>query len=194
MINNNRLFYNSLSCLAWVIVAFLIIPKNVYADNPDNPAVWANTCTSNGGKILSLAIQFDHQKVSGLTRDFCEFNSNTIVGLEVLSKSTPTLAATFVQELYISPIKPIPAPSGNPAYDVCLELSGTMSINNDATSGYYVPGGQMSMCVFGDGSMLDAQSLLYLASGSEPDAKALITSTPLPIVIPDIYAKRPAIE
>ncbi len=168
----------------------MLLPISVLADIQDNPAAWANVCTTNGGQILSLAIQFNNQKISGLTHDFCEFNSNTIVGLEVLSKSTPTLAATFVQALYVSPTIDIPSPSGNPAYDVCLKLSGTMSVNNEATSGFYLPGGQMSMCVFADGSMLDSQSLLYLAVGSEPAAKALITSAPLPITIPDIYVTR----
>ena len=90
--------------------------------------------------------------------------------LATLSSTEPTIAAVA----YLSKVGPVvpPDPSENPAvYDCNAGLGGAAAFGNTAAGGGWVDAAQpvfkvMTMCVFADGSAIDAFGIFYYASGA----------------------------
>lgn len=163
-------------------------------DIQENVVAWAKTCVTRGGTVLDLPIQFDSQTINGLKKSFCSFTDqnghSSIIGLEMLATTTPTLAATYAQTLTY-PTEGLPDYCGSPGLTLCLNLKGTISNMSESTSGYYDPesNGQMAICTFADGSVIDDNTLMYLIAGDAPHIKALITSPTIGMSLPDITAR-----
>jgi hypothetical protein len=108
---------------------------------------------------------------------FCEFESGhgdqttrISVDLVTLSSAQPTIAAVA----YLSKIGPVvpPDPSRNPAiYNCNTGLGGAAAFGNTASGGGWLDARQpvfkvMIMCVFADGSAIDAFGIFYYANGT----------------------------
>ena len=104
----------------------------------------------------------------GQSKSFCTFSADNgfiVIGLETFASDKPSIAATYIKTL-----KEIDSTSSlfdglatNPSYNVCKNLNGTMVgfvVNGSFTNAL----GASDVCVFGDGSMVSAWSLIYMAN------------------------------
>ena len=115
------------------------------------------------------------------------------VDLVTLSSEAPTLAAIA----YLSKVPPVrtPTPSTNPATYQCeAALHGAASFGNTDLSGGWVDEDQpvfvvMDLCVFADGSAIDAFGIWYYAAGEVrgTDLATKFRYQPGPEGLPAIY-------
>ena len=106
-------------------------------------------------------------------------------GLRRFASEEPSIAATYIKIL-----PEIDSHSTlwkgslmNPSYNVCKNLGGT-AIAFVASGGFANVLGQTDACVFGDGSMVSAWSLIYMANHREGYdlIKEKVRATPLAIL------------
>ena len=149
-------------------------------------------CLEKGGMVESMYAEFATAKgmQRGVRKDFCTFerdNGFIAIGLESFATNSPNIAATMVQKL-----PPLTNDSplwqgnyANPSLNVCTNLHGTSISLNVMSGGFTSRLGQADICVFGDGSMVSAWSLIYMANGREgyDDVKNNVRSEPLAINI-----------
>lgn len=157
-----------------------------------SPLAWCNNlhdyCVNSGGKVELMQVRFETRSGDflGESKKFCTFmvdNGFIVIGLKAFASEKPSLAATFIKTL-----KPFGHNSSlwngstqsNPSLHVCLNLGGT-SIRSITTGGFFNELGESDICVFGDGSMVSAWSLIYMANDREEyiDVKNKVRSTPL---------------
>ncbi len=140
-------------------------------------------CTDKGGMLVDRAAIWNTnadpaaQLPLAGRRTFCEFESGQgdqttriSVDLVSLSSAQPTLAAVA----YLSKVGPVvpPDPNQNPAiYNCNTGLGGAAAFGNTAAGGGWVDATQpvfkvMIMCVFADGSAIDAFGIFYHANGT----------------------------
>jgi hypothetical protein len=151
-------------------------------------------CINNGGKVEVMPAKFDTHSgyTYGLQKRFCTFQKDggfIAIGLNAFGSKKPNLAATYIKAMpTIS--KNSPLWSGefeNPSMNVCKNIGGSNIIYSvKGVGGAFENNiGDNDICVFGDGSMVSAWSLIYMANGRtgyEP-VKNLIRSKPLDITL-----------
>ncbi len=149
-------------------------------------------CTTSGGVVEEMFAEISTHDglVKGNSRAFCNFtleNAFISIGLETFSDDTPSIAATFMKQMgVIGSASPLwKGKFANPSLSVCKNLGGA-TIGFVANGGFSNPLGQTDICVFGDGSMVSAWSLIYMANHREgyDRIKMNVKATPLSINIP----------
>lgn len=130
----------------------------------------ANYCTQAGGTAEMMPAEFTtvNGTIQGQSRSFCTFSANNgfvAIGLETFSSEKPSIAATYIKTLEeLGDDSPLwRGNSTNPSYNVCKNLNGTMigfTLHGSFTNSL----GEADICVFGDGSMVSAWSLIYMAN------------------------------
>lgn len=162
----------------------------LYAD--DSESFWAEDCQKAGGEVVEMAATFDTSsgRVTGYQSSFCQFYADggiVVIGLETFSSYKPSIAATFIKELgEISDSSSLwTGTEKNPSHNVCRNLNGTM-IGFVSSGGFSNARGQSDICVFGDGSMVSAWSLIYMANhrAGYDAIKEQVKASPLNIPIP----------
>ncbi len=140
-------------------------------------------CTGKGGALVDRVATWNTngdpaaQLPLAGHQTFCEFETGRgdqttriSVDLVTLSSAQPTIAAVA----YLSKIGPVvpPDPSSNPAvYNCNTGLGGAAAFGNTAAGGGWLDAAQpvfkvMIMCVFADGSAIDAFGIFYYANGA----------------------------
>jgi putative hemolysin len=168
----------------------------------------AEYCVSVGGVVLERVPVWGANQPPDLRltldgpRLFCEFTgdpnadppeSQIAVDIDTLYADEPTLAA--LAYLTTPPLPEIP-PGPNPASVYCAHLGGAeIGANTGAGGGWVAPAGSdpwfevVSMCVFGDGSMIEPWGITYHTDGTirGADLAPLFRYQPSepPLVFPD---------
>lgn len=157
-------------------------------------------CVSKSGTLTPMTAWFETSKgpIAGLTERFCTFerdNGYLVIGLSAFASDQPNIAATYMKTLpeikegsdlfaKDEPSKMKPGALGlpNPSYNVCKKLGGTAI--NFKFHGNFRPknGGDSDICTFGDGSMVSAWTLIYMANhrAGYDEVKNYVKSQPLP--------------
>ncbi|MDP3562151.1 MAG: hypothetical protein Q8R83_08250 [Legionellaceae bacterium] len=150
-------------------------------------------CSQSGGTVEKMAVEYNTSSgfVTGNSRQFCLFTADNgliVIGLESFAANTPSIAATYMKKL-----PEIADDSGlfkgvysNPSFNVCKNLGGAMVgfvLGGDFTDSH----GQSDICVFGDGSMVSAWSLIYMANHRQgyDEIKNKVKAIPLDINMPN---------
>lgn len=169
--------------------ALCIAAENVYADKLGD---WSDYCLKSGGVIEEMPAEIGTKTgmVKGQSKVFCNFypdHAFIAIGLETFAADEPNIAATLMQTISeIGDRSPLwKGKAANPSNNICKNLGG-------AAIGFIAPGGfannlgQTDICVFGDGSMVSAWSLVYMANHREgyDEIKDKIKSVPLKIDLP----------
>lgn len=130
-------------------------------------------CVKSGGVVENMPAEFSTPSgfVRGQKKLFCNFEVNhgfIVIGLETFASETPSIAATYLKTL-----GPLGDDSSlwegaytNPSQNVCKNLGGA-AIGFVSDGGFANHLGQSDVCVFGDGSMVSAWSLIYMANHRE---------------------------
>jgi ELWxxDGT repeat protein len=158
-------------------------------------------CTGDGGTVQVRRATWgtsgspDSRVDLGRSVELCRFGPapgtrrTTSVDLGTLASQGPTLASTAY--LAREPRSPR-AGAGTPAARYCTQLGGTTSFGDTGTAGGWVAREDprepvVSMCVFADGSMIDAPSLLSAASGTLAGADLAPLFAYQPGVLPALF-------
>lgn len=150
-------------------------------------------CIKSGGTVEEMPAEISTHSglVKGQSKMFCNFYINggfIPIGLETFASIEPSIAATFIKKM--DEIKKDSnlwkGPYPNPASNVCKNLGGS-SISFVASGGFSNHLGQCEICVFGDGSLVSAWSLIYMANHRDgyDTVKNLVRAEPLNIHIPN---------
>ncbi|MGJ3502215.1 hypothetical protein PsalN5692_03845 (plasmid) [Piscirickettsia salmonis] len=177
------------------VVLGAITSTSIYAANLEQ------YCQSKGGTPITMQAQFDTHSgyVNGFKHRFCEFNIDgnlAVIGLKTLSSTEPNIAATYTKKLpAIGDIKH--GKYANPSLTVCKRLHGSEITFAVIDGGFADNNGQSDICVFGDGSMISAWTLMYSSRSQYPKygyskIKDSINSTPMAIDMPKLPAFKPA--
>ncbi|PJD93057.1 MAG: hypothetical protein CK424_03390 [Legionella sp.] len=150
-----------------------------------NASALEDYCNAKGGKVTLMKPA--HAAETNVSTKFCTFyrdNGYIVIGLSAFASPNPSIAATYMKRLSeLKEDSPLMQPGpGNPSYTVCQHLGGI------ATS-YHVSAslnGESDICVFGDGSMVSAWSLIYMANHRKgyDEVKANVRSQPLDMPVP----------
>lgn len=154
----------------------------------------ANYCKKNHGVVENMTVSVvaaTGARVSGFTKPFCNFeidNGLVSLGLITFSSKKPNIAASLITQLPpIGESSPLfEGPYSNPSFNVCKNLGGSQMGFTAVAGNFSDPKGESDICVFGDGSMVSAWSLIYIANGRDGyDAvKNAIRSEPVKLAIP----------
>lgn len=151
-------------------------------------------CTASGGQVEQMPAIFSTQagNVTGNTKPFCTFNVDNgfiAIGLESFASDVPSIAATYMKTLQeLTENSPLwKGKATNPSYNVCRNLGGT-AIGFVVSGGFTNPLGESDICVFGDGSMVSAWSLIYMAGHRDgyDSIKNQVKATPMIISMPSL--------
>ncbi|MGV3739983.1 MAG: hypothetical protein ACO1N3_01655 [Gammaproteobacteria bacterium] len=191
---------NTLGILSLYLVS-LNISQICYALEDNDPL--AEYCVSKSGTLTPMTAWFETQNgpVAGLTEKFCTFerdNGYIVIGLSAFASEHANIAATYMKSLTeikmgsdvmqdkdksATNTKSAGLGLANPSYAVCKNLGGTAI--NYKFHGNFRPkaGGDSDICVFGDGSMVSAWSLIYMANhrAGYDEVKGYVRSEPLPL-------------
>jgi hypothetical protein len=137
--------------------------------------MWAdNTCEELGGKVTPMPMVFmsaQGENIQGFTKKFCLFEINqgiAVIGLGSMNSKKVNIAASYVKTLhpidYNSPLWE--GSASNPSHNVCHNLGGTTA-QNVTLGAFKSENGEYDICVFGDGSMISAWTLIYIANQRE---------------------------
>ena len=158
--------------------------KNTTAD--------AKYCIASGGQVENMVAEISTRNglVKGQSRAFCTFypdNGFVAVGLETFSDPRPSIAATFMKKMPEIQVGSTlwKGSFSNPSHNVCKNVGGS-SIGFVANGGFSNSLGQSDICVFGDGSMVSAWSLIYMTNHRDgyDRIKNKVKAVPLSIHIP----------
>lgn len=191
---------NTVAMLALYLVS-LNISQICYALEDNDPL--AEYCVSKSGTLTPMTAWFETQNgpVAGLTEKFCTFERDhgyIVIGLSAFASEHANIAATYMKSLTeikmgsdvmqdkdqsATNTKSSDLGLANPSYAVCKNLGGTAI--NYKFHGNFRPkeGGDSDICVFGDGSMVSAWSLIYMANhrAGYDEIKGYVRSEPLPL-------------
>jgi putative hemolysin len=156
-------------------------------------------CVSKSGTLTPMTAWFEtnHGPIEGLTERFCTFerdNGYLAIGLTAFASDQPNIAATYMKTLpEIKEGSELLPPSNhhttgfglaNPSHYVCEKLGGTTI--SFKFRGNFRPknGGDSDICTFGDGSMVSAWTLIYMANhrAGYDEVKGYVKSQPLPYI------------
>jgi putative hemolysin len=153
---------------------------------------YAAYCRNKGGSVVPMTTWYSGPTgtSSGWTQLFCTFerdNGFIVIGLETFASSHPNIAATYMKKLPEIDEKSSLFQGGahNPSYNVCQNLGGT-AINYKQNGTFRADdGGDSDICVFGDGSMISAWSLIYMANHRQgyDEVKQNARALPLPLTL-----------
>ncbi len=153
---------------------------------------YAAYCNQKGGRVMPMTTWYSGPAgtTSGWTQSFCSFERDKgfiVIGLETFASPKPNIAATYMKTLpEINEKSPLfQGAAHNPSYNVCQNLGGT-AINYKQNGSFRADGGDESdICVFGDGSMVSAWSLIYMANHRQgyDEVKNSANADPLPLTI-----------
>ena len=181
--------------------AYLLIVSSLFIVN--STAVQANFsddstyCSQAGGTVEDMPAIFHTRAgdVTGLTKSFCTFSvdhGHIVIGLEAFASDAPSLAATYMKQLdEVTEDSPLwKGGFTNPSYNVCRNLGGTL-IGFATLGSFTSQRGEADVCVFGDGSMVSAWSLIYMAAHREgyDDIKNQVKAEPLNIELKQAKAE-----
>ena len=150
-------------------------------------------CTDNGGVVDTMTAQYSTESgfIPGFDKKFCTFERNNgylAVGLETFSSIKANLAATFMKKLpELASNSPLwKGEYANPGLNVCKNIGGSSISFHVMSGGFTNNKGQNDICVFGDGSMVSAWTLIYMAAHRTgyDEVKNNAHSEPLDIVMP----------
>lgn len=139
----------------------------------------AEYCVSKSGTLTPMTAWFETAQgpIEGLTEQFCTFERDhgyLVIGLSAFASEHANIAATYMKNLpeikegstllseHTSKSGALGMP--NPSSSVCQTLGGTTI--NYRFQGNFKPatGGASDICTFGDGSMVSAWTLIYMAN------------------------------
>lgn len=127
-------------------------------------------CSNSGGMVEEMTVYFSTSlgRISGPSRLFCIFtpdHGTIAIGLETFSSNIPSIAATYIKTLpeITSNSLLFNGTYSNPSHNVCKNLGGSM-VGFLMSGGFTDTKGESDICVFGDGSMVSAWSLIYMAN------------------------------
>ena len=171
--------------LGWLM---LMTVTFVYAGGED----YTTYCDHKGGRVMPMTTWYSSPAgtTSGWTQSFCTFERDKgfiVIGLETFASPQPNIAATYMKILpEIDEKSPLfQGAAHNPSYNVCHNLGGT-AINYTQNGAFRAVGwGESDICVFGDGSMVSAWSLIYMANHRQgyDEVKNSANALPLPLTI-----------
>ena len=172
-----------------IFLALSLLAFNLYANTAEEQAQY---CSNAGGVLETMTAEFltPTGYVQGQSKIFCNFfvdNGFISIGLETFSADEPSIAATFMKKM--RPIKnDSPLWEGkftNPAHNVCKNIGGA-GIGFVTSGGFTNSLGQTDICVFGDGSMVSAWSLIYIANHRKgyDSVKDQVRAEPMNIPVP----------
>ncbi|MBH1937446.1 hypothetical protein I5Q34_24785 [Streptomyces sp. AV19] len=161
------------AALALTTGAALLIITQATADESAGPSSW---CTRQGGSPGAYRAYYDNGArltPLGTIRDLCHFRakdgSRIVLPTDTLAADAPTLASLAYKRK-----PPLPAhPVGNPSAAYCAKLGGTTQFGEGKPDvggwirkGDPVDRGHLhNMCMFADGSAIDAWGLTYHTGG-----------------------------
>ncbi len=181
-----RIFNLSLAAI------FVLSSTAAFSATADLTGAYASYCTEADGRVEQMPALFSTQagRVTGTTKPFCTFSVDhgfIAIGLEAFASDVPSIAATYMKTLQeVTEDSPLwKGKYTNPSLNVCLNLGGT-TIGFVANGGFTNPLGESDICVFGDGSMVSAWSLIYMANHRDgyDHIKNQVKATPMVISIP----------
>ncbi|MFI9724286.1 hypothetical protein ACIHFE_32390 [Streptomyces sp. NPDC052396] len=162
--------------LVTVATAALVTAQASASPGTSHPRTAAAWCTGHGGQAAVYRAYYDSGR--GLTplggvRELCRFqakdHSRLVLPTDTLAADLPTLAAlAYVRK------PPLPQhPQGNPSAAYCAFIGGTTQFGNRKSDvgGWIRQGDPVDrdhlhdMCVFADGSAIDAWGLTYHTGG-----------------------------
>lgn len=171
--------------------SFMIAANTGAASNVDDYSIY---CNESGGTVEEMPVEVKTKTgviVKGQAKLFCSFTINEgliAIGLETFSATEPSIAATFIKSM-----DEIKGDSNlwhgeypNPSHNVCKNLGGS-AISFVANGSFTSPLGESDICVFGDGSMVSAWSLIYMANHREgyETVKNRVKAEPFDIDLPN---------
>lgn len=178
-----------------LLIALMLLPAMTMAAVAKSASDdFAAYCTTNGGVAKSMTVEYQDMggaHVEGFSKEFCNFeidNGLIAIGLETFSSKEPNIAASLVKLL--EPLEEnSPLWEGsytNPSLNVCKNLGGSEVVYIVSSGGFADEKGESDVCVFGDGSMISAWSLIYIANGRTgyDKVKKAVNSKPININIP----------
>jgi hypothetical protein len=182
-----KMFGLNLSKARLIILCLVsIVSSSIFADVVEDESYY---CSSLGGTVEEMAVNFStiSGRVVGPSRLFCIFtpdNGTIAIGLETFASDRPSIAATYIKTLAeITPDSPLfTGTYSNPSHNVCKNLGGAM-VGFLMSGGFTDVKGESDICVFGDGSMVSAWSLIYMANhrNGYDEVKEQVKSEPLNI-------------
>jgi len=148
-------------------------------------------CHQLGGEVKTLQANFatNQGQINGFKKQFCVLhidNGILSIGLKTLESKKPNLAASLVKTL--APLDEnstlLNGPYSNPSHNACKNLGGSF-IGMLTFGSFSDEMGDSDICVFGDGSMISAWSLIYIANGRQgyDIVKKNIPSPTLPLML-----------
>lgn len=168
--------------------AWNVMPLNAATVQDDEAAY----CSQAGGTVEEMSAIFDTKagRVTGVTKVFCTFQADNgflAIGLESFASPMPNIAATYMKALEdISNNSELwKGSAANPSHNVCKNLGGA-EIGFVSTGGFTDQLGESDICVFGDGSMVSAWTLIYMANhrSGYDEIKAKVNAEPMQLNIP----------
>lgn len=144
-------------------------------------------CFKAGGTVKSMVARFHTRSgvVNGWEKPFCQFIKNNgflVIGLDSFSSSEGNIAATYMKTLqpFDDDTTLLKGKYRNPSANFCQNIGGT-TIAFAASGNFIDEKGESDVCVFGDGSMVSAWTLIYMANHREgyDEVKARVASRPL---------------
>ena len=177
-----------------IATLFVLSSTMAFETNADTPLTdeASNYCTQAGGAVEAMPAMFSTASggVTGLTHHFCTFhidNGFIVIGLETFSSTSPSIAATYMKMLpeITKASTLLKGKYSNPSFNACLNLGGT-TLGFVSGGGFTNALGESDVCVFGDGSMVSAWSLIYMANHRDgyDQIKNQVKADPMAIVIP----------
>jgi len=170
---------------AFVMSLMLLCATQLHAQH------YQQYCLQAGGQVEKMPAIFDTDmgEVKGNSKTFCTFavdDGFLAIGLETFASSKPSIAATYGKMLNEVGEASLlwQGDYSNPSHNVCKNIGGS-TIGFVLDGGFSNSFGETDICVFGDGSMISAWTLIYMANHrSGYDAiKNKIKALPLPVYI-----------
>ncbi len=172
-----------------ILSCLFLIQNMAFATND-----WATYCQEKNGTVTPMVATYSTQNgtLEGTSLPFCVFkkdNGQLTIGLQAFASLKPSIAATYMKTLpEIDENSPLfQGTAQNPAYNVCQHLGGT-AIGFAVSGGFQETNGNASdVCTFGDGSMVSAWTLIYMANHREgyDEVKANVRAEPLLFPVPN---------
>lgn len=178
---------------ALVSIALICASKLCLANNTINQ-IHQEYCEQSGGQVEKMVVSYNTHSghVYGAQKSFCTFYIDkgfVAVGLTSFASSTPNIAATLMKTMpeidFESAL--FKGPYQNPSLNVCKNIGGSSVSFFVNGGGFANKVGQNDICVFGDGSMISAWSLIYIANGREGYSlvRDKVRSEPIQLSLPN---------
>lgn len=153
------------------LLAYLTLCNTVHAEA--SVISVSSYCHAAGGVVEYMPLNYVTSKgnFQGIAQAFCNFhlpNGFISIGLDTFASPYPSIAATYIKtQTEIGEGSPLwEGTYTNPSWNVCKNLGGAMA-GYVANASYSNSLGDADICVFGDGSMVSAWTLIYMSQHKE---------------------------